>query len=240
MRINESVALITGANRGIGRAFVEALLERGVDRVYATARDVSTLDSVARLDRNRVRTIKLDVRNIADARAAAAAAGDVTLLINNAAVATISGLADTPVERIRENMETNFFGVLNVTTAFLPGLEQRQGAIVNMLTLVALASMPALAAYNASKAAGWSLTQTLRADLAKHGVSVFSVFPGAVDTDMIRAFQMPKTPAIDVARTTLDGIEAGEEDIFPDPMAQQLYSAWRQDHKALERQFASM
>ena len=240
MRINESVALITGANRGIGRAFVEALLERGVGRVYATARDVSTLDSVAQLDRNRVRTIKLDVRNAADARAAAAAARDVNLLINNAAVATISGLADTPVERIRDNMETNFFGVLNVTNAFLPGLEQRQGAIVNMLTLVALASMPALAAYNASKAAGWSLTQTLRADLAKHGVSVFSVFPGAVDTDMIRAFQMPKTPAIDVARTTLDGIEAGEEDIFPDPMAQQLYSAWRQDHKAVERQFASM
>jgi NAD(P)-dependent dehydrogenase (short-subunit alcohol dehydrogenase family) len=240
MRITESIALITGANRGIGRAFVEALLERGVTRVYATARDPSTLDSVAQLDRNRVRTMRLDVRSEADARAAAAAARDVTLLINNAAVATISGLADTPVERIRENMETNFFGLLNVTNAFLPGLEQRQGAIVNMLTLVALASMPALAAYNASKAAGWSLTQTLRADLAKHGVSVFGVFPGAVDTDMIRAFQMPKTAAIDVARATLDGIDAGEEDIFPDPMAQQLYSAWRQDHKAVERQFASM
>ena len=208
--------------------------------MYATARDVATLQSVAQLDRNRVRTLKLDVRDAADARAAAAAARDVNLLINNAAVATISGLADTPVERIRDNMETNFFGLLNVTNAFLPGLEQRQGAIVNMLTLVALASMPALAAYNASKAAGWSLTQTLRADLAKHGVSVFGVFPGAVDTDMIRAFQIPKTPAIDVARTTLDGIEAGEEDIFPDPMAQQLYSAWRQDHKAVERQFASM
>lgn len=137
-------------------------------------------------------------------------------------------------------METNFFGMLNVTNAFLPGLEQRKGAIVNMLTLVALASMPPLAAYNASKAAGWSLTQTLRADLAKRGVSVFSVFPGAVDTDMIRAFQMPKTPAIEVARATLVGIEAEEEDIFPDPMAQQLYAAWRQDHKAVERQFASM
>lgn len=240
MRINESVALITGANRGIGRAFVEALLERGVWRVYATARDVSTLDPVAQLDRRRVRTIKLDVRDAANARAAAATARDVNLLINNAAVATISGLADTPVERIRDTMETNFFGVLNVTNAFLPGLEQRHGAVVNMLSLAALASTPVLAAYNASKAAGWSLTQTLRADLAKHGVSVFSVFPGAVDTDMIRAFQMPKTPAIEVARTTLDGIEAGEEDIFPDPMAQQLYSAWRHDHKAVERQFASM
>jgi NAD(P)-dependent dehydrogenase (short-subunit alcohol dehydrogenase family) len=240
MKIDKSVALVTGANRGIGRAFVEALLERGASRVYATARDLSTLESVARLDRDRVSTIKLDVRSAADARAAAAAATDVNLLINNAAVATISGLADTPIDAVRDSMETNFFGVLNVTNAFVPALAQRQGAIVNMLTLVALASMPALAAYNASKAAGWSLTQTLRADLAKRGVSVFSVFPGAVDTDMIRAFQMPKTPAIDVARTILVGIEAGEEDIFPDPMAQQLYSAWRQDHKAVERQFASM
>ena len=137
-------------------------------------------------------------------------------------------------------METNFFGTLNVINAFLPTLEHRRGAIVNMLTLVALASMPGLAAYNASKAAGLSLTQSFRADLGKRGIAVHGVFPGAVDTDMIRSFQMPKTPAIDVARAVLAGIEAGEEDIFPDPMSQQLYSAWRQDHKAVERQFAAM
>ena len=240
MNINDSTALVTGANRGIGRAFVEALLERGARRVYATARDLSTLEAVARLDRTRVRTIKLDVKNAGDARAAADAAKDVNLLINNAAVATIAGLADTPVDAIRDHLETNFFGALNVTTAFIPALEANKGAIVNMLTLVALASMPALAAYNASKAAWWSVTQSLRADLGKRGVSVHGVFPGAVDTDMIRSFQMPKTPAIEVARATLSGIAAGEEDIFPDPMAQQLYAAWRQDHKAVERQFASM
>jgi NAD(P)-dependent dehydrogenase (short-subunit alcohol dehydrogenase family) len=240
MKINESVALVSGANRGIGRAFVEALLEQGATRIYATARDIATLEPVARLDRTRVRTIKLDVKNPADARAAAEAAKDVNLLINNAAVATIGGLADTPLDAIREHMETNFFGALNVTNAFIPVLESRKGAIVNMLTFVALASMPVLAAYNASKAAGWSLTQSLRADLGKRGISVHGVFPGAVDTDMIRSFQMPKTPAIEVARTTLLGVEAGEEDIFPDPMAQQLYSAWRHDHKAVERQFAAM
>ena len=109
-----------------------------------------------------------------------------------------------------------------------------------MLTLVALASMPGLSAYNASKAAGLSLTQSFRGELAKRGVAVHGVFPGAVDTDMIRSFAMPKTPAIDVARAILDGIEAGVEDIFPDPMSQQVYSAWRQDHKAVEKQFASM
>jgi NAD(P)-dependent dehydrogenase (short-subunit alcohol dehydrogenase family) len=240
MRIKESIALVSGANRGIGRAFVEVLLEMGATRVYATARDVATLEPVARLDRARVRTLTLDVKKPGDARAAAAAASDVSLLINNAAVATIGGFADTPLDAIREHMETNFFGAWNLTDAFIPMLEARKGAIVNMLTFVALASMPVLAAYNASKAAGWSLTQSLRADLGKRGISVHAVFPGAVDTDMIRSFQMPKTPAIDVARATLLGVEADEEDIFPDPMARQLYAAWRQDHKAVERQFASM
>lgn len=240
MQTKGSIALVTGANRGIGLAFVQALLEGGATRVYAAARDIGTLEQATRLDQQAVRPIKLDVRSAADIKAAAAQAKDVNLLINNAGIATIGGLASTPLETIRDNMETNFFGLLNVTNAFLPSLEQRHGAVVNMLTLVALASMPALAAYNASKAAGWSLTQTLRADLARRGVSVFGVFPGAVDTDMIRSFEMPKTPAIDVARAVLAGVDAGEEDIFPDPMAQQLYSAWRQDHKAVERQFAAM
>ena len=240
MQIKDSVALVTGANRGIGRAFIDALLERGAVRVYAAARDVTSLDAVARLDTRRVRAIRLDVRSPSDATAAAEQARDVTLLINNAGLLSLGGLADVPVDAIRDNMETNFFGPLNVINAFTPVLEQHHGTIVNMLTLVALASMPALAAYNASKAAALSLTQSFRATLAKRGIMVHGVFPGAVDTDMIRSFTMPKTPAIDVARATLDGIEAGEEDIFPDPMAQQRYSAWRQDHKAVERQVAAM
>jgi NAD(P)-dependent dehydrogenase (short-subunit alcohol dehydrogenase family) len=100
--------------------------------------------------------------------------------------------------------------------------------------------MPGVAAYNASKAAGWSLTQSFRADLAKRGIRVHGVFPGLVDTDMARPFTMPKTPAIDVARATLAGVAANEEDIFPDPMSQQQYAAWREDHKAVERAFAAM
>jgi short-subunit dehydrogenase len=165
---------------------------------------------------------------------------DVTLLINNAGTLSFGGLADVPLTAVRDDMETNFFGTLNVINAFVPVLAQHHGAIVNMLTLVALASMPGLAAYNASKAAALSLTQSFRADLGKRGIAVHGVFPGAVDTDMIRAIEMPKTPAIDVARATLDGIEAGDDDIFPDPMARQVYAAWRADHKAVERQFATM
>jgi len=240
MQIKDSVAFITGANRGIGRAFVDALLERGASRVYATARNLSSLDAVARLDSHRVRTLKLDVKNWPDVRAAAEQAKDVTLLINNAGVLALGGLADVPPDALRDNMETNFYGMLHVIRALVPALEQQRGAIVNMLTLVALASMPGLSAYNASKAAGLSLTQSFRADLGKRGIAVHGVFPGAVDTDMIREFQMPKTAPIDVARAVLAGVEGGEEDIFPDPMSQQLYAAWRQDHKAVERQFAAM
>jgi NAD(P)-dependent dehydrogenase (short-subunit alcohol dehydrogenase family) len=239
MQIEHSAALVTGANRGIGRALVDALLERGAERVYAAARDRGTLDELARSDA-RVQPIRLDVRNPADAQQAAKIAADVSLLVNNAGVLALGGPADVSPDQVRENMETNYFGTLNVITAFLPTLERHHGAIVNMLTVVALASMPGLSAYNASKAAALSLTQSFRADLAKRGVSVHGVFPGPVDTDMTRSLTMPKTPAIDVARAILDGVEAGVEDIFPDPMSQQVYSAWRADHKAVEKQFASM
>jgi len=239
MQIAQSVAFVTGANRGIGRAFVDALLERGATRIYAAARDPESLETLAHLD-GRVRAVALDVRNATDAAAAASQARDVTLLINNAGTLSMGSPAVVPITAVRDDMETNFFGTLNVIHAFVPVLETNRGSIVNMLTLVALATMPALAAYNAAKAAALSLTQSFRADLGKRGIPVHGVFPGAVDTDMIRAFEMPKTPAIDVARATLDGIESGEEDIFPDPMARQVYSAWRQDHKAVERQFAAM
>jgi len=240
MQIKDSVALVTGANRGIGRALVEALLERGARRIYAAARDLATLDAVVRLDPNRVRALRLDITSAEDARAAVAQAKDVTLLINNAGVLSLGRLTDIPVDAVRSDMETNFFGLLNVITPFVPVLEKNNGSIVNILTLLSLASMPGVASYNASKAAGWSLTLSFRADLAKRGIRVHSVFPGAVDTEMARSFEFAKPPAIDVARATLAGVDANEEDIYPDSMAQQVYAAWRTDHKAVEHQFAAM
>jgi NAD(P)-dependent dehydrogenase (short-subunit alcohol dehydrogenase family) len=240
MQIKDSVALITGANRGIGRALVTALLARGARRVYAAARNPTQLQELEAIDGARVNGVKLDVTNIADVDAVAARANDVSLLINNAAILDHGRSTEVPLAAIRANMETNFFGTLNVSRAFIPVLERNHGAVVNMLTIVALASMPPLAAYNASKAAVLSLTQSMRGDLAPRGITVYGVFPGPVDTDMSRGFAVPKTPALDVALATLDGVEAGSEDIFPDSMAQQVYSAWRQDHKAIERQFAAM
>lgn len=240
MQIKDSVALVTGANRGIGRAYIEALLAQGALRIYAAARNLSTLDAVVALDKNRIHPVKLDVTREADALAAAAQARDVNLLINNAAILNLGGSMDVALTALRSSMETNFFGTLNVTRAFAPALEKNHGAVVNMLTLVALVSMPALSAYNASKAAALSLTQSLRADLGKRGITVHGVFPGAVDTDMIRGFEMAKTAPSDIARAVLAAVAAGDEDIFPDPMSQQVYAAWRQDPKAVERQFASM
>ena len=240
MQIENSVALVTGANRGIGRAFVDALLERGARRIYAAGRDLASLDAVVRLDPQRIRALELDVTRADDARAAAAQAKDVTLLINNAGALSLGRLADIPVDAVRGDMETNFFGLLNVITPFVPILERNHGSIVNILSLLSLASMPGVASYNASKAAGWSLTLSFRADLAKRGIRMHAVFPGAVDTEMARSFEIPKPPAIDVARTTLAGVAADQEDIYPDSMAQQVYSVWRTDHKAVERQFAAM
>ena len=237
----KAVALVTGANRGIGRALVEALLERGAVRVYATARSLADLKPVGDLDPRRVRTLQLDVTKPTQISAAAAQARDVNLLINNAGVLDFGSLLDAPGEALRRSMDTNYYGPLHVTRTFVPVIEGNGGgAVVNVLTVVALASMPGIAAYNASKAAAWSMTQSLRADLLKRKVEVYAVFPGPVDTDMARAFETTKTSPAVVARAVLDGLQAGTEDIFPDPISQQVYAAWKADHKAVERQFASM
>jgi NAD(P)-dependent dehydrogenase (short-subunit alcohol dehydrogenase family) len=240
MQIEDSTALVTGSNRGIGRALVEALLERGARRVYASARNASALEPVVALDPVRVRALPLDITDHAAVRAATVAASDITLLVNNAGVLSPGRLLDLDPDRARADMETNYFGTLRMVNEFAPLLiANGRGAIVNVLTIVALASMPGLAGYNASKAAAWSLTQSYRADLAQSGVAVHGVYPGPVDTDMARMFDVPKTPPRDVAQRILDGVERGVEDIFPDPMSEQVYSAWRQDHKAVERQFAA-
>jgi len=237
MELQNAVALITGTNRGIGRAFVDGLAARGVARVYAATRRPE-----AALPRDgRVEPLILDITDRAQVRAAAARASDVTLLINNAGVADFGSVLDLPDEALRRNLETNYFGTLDLIRAFAPVIERNGGGgVVNVITIVALASMPGLGAYNASKAAAWSMTQSVRAELGPRGIQVHGVFPGAVDTDMIRAMEMPKTSPADVVREVLDGIEAGTDDIFPDPMSRQIYGAWKLDHKAVERQFGAM
>jgi len=240
MQVRGSIALVTGANRGIGRALVESLLSHGAARVYATARHEADLGAIAGLDRQRVVGLPLDVTDIAQLARIAEAAQDVNLLFNNAGVLDFGSVLDAPDEAFRRNFDVNCFGLLHATRAFAPALTRNHGAVVNLLTLVALASMPGLGVYNASKAAAWSLTQSLRADLGKKGVKVLGVFPGAVDTDMLKGVDMPKTSPRAVADEVIAALEADAEDVFPDPMSKQLYSEWARDHKGIEHQFAAM
>lgn len=237
MDIKHSTALVSGANRGIGRALVEALLSAGVAKVYAAARNVET---VVASDR-RVVAVPLDVTDEAAVAALAKRADDVTLLVNNAGVLDFGSVLDAPRAAFERNFAANFYGVLSMSKAFAPVIERNGGgAIVNILTLVALASMPGLGVYNASKAAAWSLNQSLRAALSRCKVAVHGVFPGAVDTDMLAGVEMPKTSPADVAKAIVRGVSSGLEDIFPDPMSSSLYDAWRKDHKAVEKQFAAL
>jgi NAD(P)-dependent dehydrogenase (short-subunit alcohol dehydrogenase family) len=240
MKIEHASIIVTGANRGIGRALVERFVAHGASRIYALARTAQDLAGVVALDPSRIRAVQADVTNPSDLAHAASAAKDVTLVVNNAGVLDFGTVLEAEPATFRRNFDVNFYGVLNTAKAFAPALTANQGALINVLTVVALASMPGLGVYNASKAAAWSLTQSLRADLSKRGVRVFSVFPGPVDTDMLRGVDMPKTAPVDVANAIIAGIQAEQEDIFPDPMSQQIYSAWAADHKAVERKFATM
>jgi NAD(P)-dependent dehydrogenase (short-subunit alcohol dehydrogenase family) len=241
MQVLNSTALVTGANRGIGRALVQALLSAGAQKVYAAVRDISKLDGIFDFDRARVLPLTLDVTKSASVEVAVRTASDVRLLINNAGVLDIGGILDTPFDRIERNFETNFYGTLAMSRSFAPVIEKNGGgAIVNMLTIAALASMPGLSVYNASKAAAWSMTQSLRADLCSKDIEVYGVFPGPVDTDMAAGVDMEKTNPAEVASAVVAGVIAGHEDVFPDPMSQQLYASWKQDHKAVEKQFAAM
>ncbi len=241
MKIQTATALVTGANRGIGYALVEALLQHGIEKVYATARDVKSLEALIAIDSSRVIPLQVDVtdRNLVNALPTQAA--DVNLLINNAGILSFGSILDIPTEAIASQFETNFYGSLNMARAFVPVIKHNKGgAIVNILSVVALASMPGVSAYNASKAAAWSMTQSLRASVADQGIAVYAVFPGPVDTDMAAEIALDKTSPADIAAAVLAGIEAEQEDIFPDPMSTQIYAAWKQDHKAVERQFAAM
>jgi NAD(P)-dependent dehydrogenase (short-subunit alcohol dehydrogenase family) len=231
----EGPAFVTGANRGLGRALVDALLARGVRRVYAAARDPGGLPVDPR-----VLPVRLDITDAAQVRAAAEAAGDVRLLVNNAGVLASLSVLDSDPATLRRDLEVNYHGLIGVTRAFVPALvASGSAAIVNVLSVVSMASMPALGGYSASKAAAWSFTQSLRGELRGKGVRVVAAFPGPIDTDMIRSLNLPKTSPADVARAILDGVSAGLDDIAPDPMSVDVLATFLKDPRAVERQFAS-
>ncbi|WP_427157374.1 SDR family oxidoreductase [Aliinostoc sp. HNIBRCY26] len=242
MDINGSIALVTGANRGIGQAFVEALVQAGATRIYATARNVDSLKDVVALAPDRIVPLALDVTNPEQIAAIAQTAQDVNLLINNAGVSGAGGFfAPASLETARWEMETNYFGVLNIIRVFAPILKQNGGgAIVNLLSIASMVNVPVFGSYSASKAALYSLTQGVRAELVKQGTLVVGVFPGPVDTAMAENVPLDKVPPIQIAQATLQAVEQGVEDVQPDPVSRQVFAGVRQDPKAVEKQFAGM
>jgi NAD(P)-dependent dehydrogenase (short-subunit alcohol dehydrogenase family) len=233
MTFADKTVLVTGANRGIGQALVQEALNRGARRVYAGTRQPLTHPDP------RVTPLTLDVTNQAQIQAAAEKVEALDILINNAGIWLYDDLSDRGM--LEEHLAVNLFGPWAVTQAFLPLLTRSQGAIVNNVSLMALAALPLTPAYSASKAAAFSLTQSLRALLAGRGVTVHAVLTGPVDTDMTRGFDIPKAAPESVAQAIWDGVEAGEEDIFPDPMSQAMAAGWRDGvAKAFERQNAAL
>jgi NAD(P)-dependent dehydrogenase (short-subunit alcohol dehydrogenase family) len=233
MTIADRTILVTGANRGIGQALVEEALRRGAKRVYA-----GTRQPLAHSD-PRVTPLTLDVTNAAQTQAAVERVESLDILINNAGLSLYEDLSDRAA--LEQHLAVNLFGTYGVTQAFLPLLTRSRGAIVNVLSLLALAHLPLIPAYSISKAAAFSMSQSLRALLAGQGVSVHAALPGPVDTDMTRGFEVPKASPESVARAIFDGVEKGDEEIFPDPMSESMAESWRSGPvKALERENAAL
>ena len=236
MDIATSTPVVTGAGRGLGRHLVDQLLERGVAKVYALARDPGRV----RHD-DRVVPVAFDLLDPASIAAAARSAADATLLINNASTAAFAGPLDATVDAVQQELAVNFTGTYETIRAFVRVLERNGGGrIVNVLSLLALASTPPMTGYSASKAAAHSLTQALRPVLAPRGISIHGVYPGGIDTDMLAGIDAPKTAPAQVASAILDALADDIEDIFPDPNAQAMANVWWSDPKSFERAFSGM
>ncbi len=232
MNIANKTVLITGANRGIGQALVDEALRRGANKVYA-----GTRSPMPNADK-RVTPMTLDVTSVSQIERAAREVDTLDILINNAGVYNNDDLTNPEV--IEQHLAVNLLGPLKVARAFLPLLKRSKGAIVNNLSVVALAALPLSPAYSISKAAASNMTQSLRALLAGEGVTVHAVFLGPIDTDMSRGLDIPKASPEAAAQGIFDGLEKGEEDIFPDPMSRNVAEGWRAGVvKALERQFSA-
>jgi NAD(P)-dependent dehydrogenase (short-subunit alcohol dehydrogenase family) len=215
MELSNAVAVVTGANRGLGRIFAEQLLERGAAKVYATARDPR------RVDLPGAEPLRLDVTDPASIAEATAVATDATLVINNAGISTFSQLTDGDLGAIRLEMETHFFGSLNVTRAFAPVLAANGGgAFLNVLSVLSWVHVPEHGAYSAAKAAAWAMTNVARLELAPKGIQVTGLHVGYLDTDMASHIAPEdKIDPVQVAALALDGLEAGLTEVLADERA---------------------
>ena len=227
MDVKGAVVLVTGANRGIGAEFVEQLKRRGAGKIYAAARDVGAVDA------DGVQRLELDITDAGQIAAAAAAAGDVQVLINNAGISTGTSLVGGDEATIRREMDTHFYGPLLMTRAFAPVLGANGGgAIVNVISALSWFTLPTAGAYAASKAAAWALTDSTRLELDGQGTHVVAVHMGLVDTDMAKGVEAPKLAPADLANAGLDAIETGAQEVLADEWATFVKSGLTRDPKA--------
>jgi NAD(P)-dependent dehydrogenase (short-subunit alcohol dehydrogenase family) len=237
MKLDNKTVFVTGANRGIGKAIVEALLKQKVKKIYAAARKTEEL----KFGDARVVPVKLDITDRAQIQKAVEQAGDTDLLINNAGVLSFAPIVGGNADELERDMKVNYFGTLNVIRSFVPVLEKKQGAaIASVSSMVGLASMAGIGGYSASKAALFSAIQAMRAELKPKNISVHGIYPGPIDTDMTKGFEMQKASVQETGENIVKGLIAGNEYIFPDPFSAELGAVWAKDPKALEKQFASM
>ncbi len=241
MDIKNSVALVTGTNRGVGRAIVQALVAGGARKVYAAARNTDGIKDLVAASGGKVEAIQLDITNEAQVAAAAAHCKDVSLLVNNAGTNHASGCISAPsLQAARAEMETNYFGTLAMCRAFAPVLKANGGgALVNVVSIVAKATIPSYGSYSASKGANLRMTESVRAELAAQHTFVQAVMTGAVDTDMAKGYDGPKNTPAEVAQAIIAGLHAGEGDVYVGDMTGWINGALKEDPKGLEKQLAA-
>lgn len=241
MQLEGTVILVTGANRGIGKAFVEALLERGAEKVYAAARDPQTVDNAD----PRVRSVRLDVTDTERVAAVAQELGDVQLVVNNAGIAHPGTPLHASLEKARAELDVNYFGVIAMTQAFAPVLAANGGgAFVNVLSVASWVGNPMLSTYAATKAAAWSFTNSVRIELKQQGTHVVGVHVGYVDTDLTAGLDAEKTEPAEVAAAALDAVEAQAPEAIVDEVSRQVKAGLSDDHRLiypqLELEFAAL
>lgn len=240
--LKNKTALVTGANRGIGEAYVRYLVKNGAARVYAGARDLENLKPLCDEYPDVVKPLLLDVTNDQHINALKSEVTQLDILVNNAGTLHANTVtSEDAIEAARIEMETNYFGPMKVTQAVLKQLEASPRAVViNVSSIAGISNFPSIGTYSASKAAIHSYTQGLRAILAKTGIPVIGVYPGPIDTRMAKDFEYDKPAPSQVAEKTFEAIAAGEVDVFPDDFSQQMYTAFLDHPHALEKMFADM
>lgn len=242
MKIEGAVAIVTGANGGIGKEFIKALQTAGTAKIYLCARKIENLTEITSKNPEQLVPIKLDITNLAEVNKAVVCCQDANLLINNAGISHDTGLISAmDMKNAKAEMETNYFGTLAMCRAFAPILKANGGgAIINILSIVSRINLPFMGSYCASKAAQLSLTQGVRAELAKQNTLVIGVMPATVDTNFAKHYPEPKLPPQEVVRAALHALLEDMEDIYPGEVATHISKQLQSEPKVIEKQFAEL